>query len=275
MIGLKIGFFAGKLISNVPFTMKRQCCQTNTWPSDSPGFAATEPSNIMRNQFISMKTIGSNQQRPMNSNSINGLSNKETINGNSGGTMAGSRNSDDSKTDNWKSNSDRKKRKKNRPINDDQKDDETVNNDDDWRTIDDDEDDEFDERLNKRKATSYQKSKQMKNRNKYYYSNDEIDKNEDKQIEDNLNDLDDEPNQQSFRQYSHYHPIYSSIYTSTTSSPFELSSTKNSHLSFNHYSQSPFYSSTNLPNYPYHTTVQQLYPTTIRNRKHYMLLTGK
>ena len=109
----------------------------------------------------------------------------------------------------------------------------------------------------------------MKHRNKYFYVNgDELNSNFDKQVEQSLDDLDEEPNQINFKQYSNYHPVYSSTYQ-----PFGYSN-KNSHLSTIHqYTQTPFYSSTtNLPQFQ--ATAVQLYPSTVRNRKNYMLLTG-
>lgn len=220
------------MISSVPFSLKRQCCNTNTWPSDM-GLAPTEPTSIIRNQFISMKTDKKSIDNKTNDNGSNEKSSTNT-----------------NKSVNKLKN---KKKKPTTILNDEEW---SENEEEDWRAVD--EDDEYEERSTKKP------SKIKYSKNAYNFN---------KQIEESLDeDLDDMPNI-NFKQYTNYHPIYSTVQSVDSSKNSPINNPNNL---INNRFNNPFnvqqYSTTNLP---YQTTAALLHPTTIRNRKHYMLLTGK
>lgn len=205
--------------------------------------APTEPTSIIRNQFISMNS----DKRPA-------VIDHEKGNGNKAGT---SRNGFSSS--NKSVNKVNKHLKKKKPVKLDY-DEWAENEDEDWRTVDDEEDDE---RSTTRKPPS----------SKIKYSNDAYAYN--KQVEESLDEdtLDEMPNI-SFKQYTNYHPVYST---------FGSTNSKNGYASSQYsttVSESPYRSASSIiyqtTRTPYQTTSTEiLFPTTMRNRKHYMLLTGK
>lgn len=130
------------------------------------------------------------------------------------------------------------------------------NEDDDW-VIDEDEE----ERSTTRKPPS-----------KIKYSNDAFAYN--KQVEESLDEdaLDEMPDI-SFKHYTNYHPVYSTL------RPADKNSFASSQYSTT-VSETPYKSASSIiyqtTRTPYQTTSTEiLLPTTLRNRKHYMLLTGK
>lgn len=200
LIGLKIGFFAGKLISSVPFSFsKRGCCNTNTWPSDSPGMQPTDAS-IIRNQFISMKTNKDEKAK--------GMKNR---------TKKPTANDDDwlleNEEEDWKS------------LDEDEEEEKYSTKKDKTTT---------------KKPTTKRPSINKQTKNKYSVNDESssvYNKNNDydKQIEESLEDLDDSANKAifNFRAYTNYHPIYSTIddYRNsqfTTISPINFIRTTNS-----------------------------------------------
>ena len=191
--------------------------------------APTEPTSIIRNQFISMKT----DKKPVDlSDKTNKTSNKSVD----------------------KSLSKPNKNKtKSKPIKNE--DEWAQNEDDEWSRLDEEYEEEYEER-----STTKRPSK-MKQFNRNRFSSDAFN-NFNKQIEESIDDLDEMPNF-NFKQYTNYHPIYSTLFT-TLSSDDKNSPTTTTLNSL-------------ITNYP--TTIADIplyqQPTTQRNRKHYMLLTGK
>lgn len=213
--------------------------------------APTEPTSIIRNQFISMnsdkKPVTENEKGSGHKSNKNGLSsnNNKSVN--------------------------RHVKKKKPPAKNDY-DEWAENEDDDWRAID---EEEYEE-----KSTTRKPPVKYSNSNDAYHYN--------KQVEDNLDeDLDEIPNI-SFKQYTsypNYHPVYSTF--RSTADKNSLASSQYPSTAYDTVQQystpvhnRPYESASSIiyqtTRTPYQTTSTEiLLPTILRNRKHYMLLTGK
>lgn len=159
------------------------------------------------------------------------------------------------------------KEKKRKPVKNDY-DEWAENEDDDWRGIDDDEDEE---RSTTRKPPPPPPKIKYSN-NAYHYN---------KQAEESLDeDLDEIPNI-SFKQYTNYHPVYSTFGSDKNSfGSSQYPSSTVQRYSTTTVNDAPYKSASSIiyqtTRTPYQTTSTEiLLPTTLRNRKHYMLLTGK